>query len=86
MARSDSCAKPGAVCPPLAWTMSNRMMDIAPVILRWWYGRATPADAFIMGPPSPGHYSHSDTALYISLLVLNTKYTGLRENAVNIHA
>jgi hypothetical protein len=32
--RSDACAKPGAVCPPLAWTISNRLAELAPVILR----------------------------------------------------
>jgi hypothetical protein len=53
--RAASCALPGAVCPPVAWTMSNRLKEIAPVILRWWYARATPSDSFLMGPSGFGY-------------------------------
>eukprot|EP01043_Picozoa_sp_COSAG02_P024517 COSAG02_NODE_1341_length_13172_cov_324.630001_7_plen_93_part_00 len=40
--RVAECSKPGAVCPPVAHTISNRMLDLAPTILQWWYSRATP--------------------------------------------
>ena len=53
--RAASCALPNAVCPPVAWTMSNRMKEIAPVILRWWFARATPSDSFIFGPSGYGY-------------------------------
>ena len=82
--RADACEKPGAVCPPLAWTISNRfermprpacsvatswlnyilsylgrclyrLSELAPVILRWWYQRATPADSFLLGPSGYGY-------------------------------
>lgn len=49
------CNKPGAVCPPIAHTMSNRMMDLAPTILQWWYSKATPADSFVLGPSGYGY-------------------------------
>ena len=35
---------------------------------------------------SPGRYSHSDTTLYILLVILHTKYTGRRQNDSNVHA
>jgi hypothetical protein len=35
---------------------------------------------------SPGRQSHFDTTLYISLLILHTKYTGWRETDLNDHA
>ena len=35
---------------------------------------------------SPGRSSHSDTTLYISLVIIHTKYTGWRENGVNFYA
>ena len=40
----------------------------------------------MLGEASPGRSSHSDTTLYISLMVLHTKYTGLRENDFNAYA
>ena len=38
------------------------------------------------GTTSPGRESHSDTALYISLLILHTTHTGWRENDFIAHA
>ena len=35
---------------------------------------------------SPGRCSHSDTTLYVSLVILHTKYTGRRQNDFNVHA
>ena len=49
------CNKPGAVCPPVTHTMSNRMMDLAPTILHWWYSKATPSDSFVLGPSGYGY-------------------------------
>jgi hypothetical protein len=37
-------------------------------------------------PASPGRYSHSDTTLYISSVILPTKYTGWCQNDVNVYA
>ena len=53
--RVAECSKPGAVCPPVAHTMSNRLLELAPTILQWWYARATPADSFILGPSGFGY-------------------------------
>jgi hypothetical protein len=39
-----------------------------------------------IGTTSPGRSSHSDTTLYISSVILHTKYTGLRETDFNVHA
>ena len=36
--------------------------------------------------PSRGHSSHSGAPLYISLVILHTKYTGWRQNDINVHA
>jgi hypothetical protein len=33
-----------------------------------------------------GQHCHSNTALYISLVIIYTKYTGLRQNDFNAHA
>ena len=60
-ARVALCSKPGAVCPPVAHTMSNRMMDLAPSILQWWYSKATLADSFVLGPS--GECSDSDAVV-----------------------
>lgn len=30
----------GAICPPLSWTISNRLLDLAPAVLRWYYDQA----------------------------------------------
>jgi hypothetical protein len=35
--RVQLCAQPGSVCPPLSWTMSNRLAEFAPFILQWYY-------------------------------------------------
>jgi hypothetical protein len=34
----------------------------------------------------PGRLSHSDTSLYISLVILHTKYTGWRDNGFSVYA
>ena len=31
------CAQPGAACPPLTWTISNRLAEFAPFLLQWYY-------------------------------------------------
>ena len=31
------CAQPGAECPPLTWTISNRLAEFAPFLLQWYY-------------------------------------------------
>ena len=31
------------------------MAELAPVILRWWFKRATPADSFLLGPSGYGY-------------------------------
>jgi hypothetical protein len=38
------------------------------------------------GGASHGGLSHSHTPLYISLVVLHTKYTGRRQNDFDVHA
>ena len=40
----------------------------------------------LYGALRPGHYSHSDTALYIPLVILHTKYAGWCQNDFNVHA
>ena len=38
------------------------------------------------GRISHGRESHSDTTLYISLVIIYTKYTGRRQNDFKVHA
>ncbi len=35
--RRQLCAQPGATCPPLTWTISNRLADFAPFLLQWYF-------------------------------------------------
>jgi len=46
-----------AVCPPVGWTISNRLMEFAPTVLRWFFAaakRTNDADSFLMGPSGYG--------------------------------
>jgi hypothetical protein len=38
------------------------------------------------GTCSPGRQRHSDITLYISLVIIHTKYTGWHQNDFNVHA
>lgn len=67
--RASTCAQTGASCPPLSWTMSNRLAEFAPIILRWWYQQATLADSFVLGPSGFGYVypallSEHDSAIW----------------------
>lgn len=44
-----------ADCPPIAWTLSNRLMEYAPDVLAWFHKTATSRDAFLMGPSGYGY-------------------------------
>ena len=35
--RRQLCAQPGATCPPLTWTISNRLAEFAPFLLQWYF-------------------------------------------------
>lgn len=35
--RRQLCAQPGATCPPLTWTISNRLAQFAPFLLQWYF-------------------------------------------------
>lgn len=52
--RHASC-QTDANCPPIAWTLSNRLMEYAPDALDWFHKAATEQDAFIMGPSGYGY-------------------------------
>lgn len=56
--RVAACAAPGARCPPLSWTLSNRMADVAPAVVRWFYAQAaaTGRDSFLLGPSGWGYF------------------------------
>ena len=53
--RARICAAPGSLCPPIGWTMSNRLAEWAPAIFRWYYESATHADSFLLGPSGYGY-------------------------------
>ena len=53
--RARVCAAPGSLCPPIGWTMSNRLAEWAPAIFKYYYESATPADSFLLGPSGYGY-------------------------------
>lgn len=66
--RIRACAVDGE-CPPLAWTLSNRLMEYGPDALDWFHKAATAQDAFLMGPSGygyiyPGYLSTEDQRLH----------------------
>lgn len=38
--RLAQCGRLGAACPPMTWTVSNRLAEFAPTVLRWFFRRA----------------------------------------------
>ena len=53
--RARVCAAPVSLCPPIGWTMSNRLAEWAPAIFKYYYESATPADSFLLGPSGYGY-------------------------------
>ena len=35
--RAAICSSNSSVCPPVSWTISNRLATLAPFVLRWHY-------------------------------------------------
>jgi len=35
--RIELCAQPGATCPPMTWTISNRLAEFGPHLLQWYF-------------------------------------------------
>ena len=64
-----------ASCPPVGWTISNRLMEFAPTVLRWLYAAAQRTggrDSFLMGPSGYGFLhpsSNTKEALLTNLTV-----------------
>jgi hypothetical protein len=60
LALCSTSSKPSAsastACPPMTWTLSNRLLDFAPSVLRWYFAAVnrTGNDAFLMGPSGYG--------------------------------
>ena len=48
-------------------------------------GLSVAADRKLQASPA-GRYSHSDATLYISVVILHTRYTGRRQNDFNVYA
>lgn len=61
--RLAACAASGTPCPPLTWTISPHLAQLAPDVLRWYYDQArrTGRDYFAL-PPS-GHLYAYPTSL-----------------------
>lgn len=57
--RLDRCRDAEPKCPPLSWSISPHLPEIAPDVLRWYYGAAqsTGADYFVL-PPSGYQYAY----------------------------
>lgn len=35
--RVELCSLPGSLCPPMTWTISNRLAEFAPFLLQWYF-------------------------------------------------
>ena len=48
----DDCATPGSACPPLTWTISPHLAQLAPDLLEWYYAQShwTGTDYFALPP------------------------------------
>lgn len=57
--RLAKCRGANPACPPLTWSISPHLPDLAPDVLTWYYeaARATGADYFIL-PPSGYQYAY----------------------------
>lgn len=57
--RLAACAAGGASCPPLSWSISPHLLQLAPDVLRWYYeqSRVTGRDYFVL-PPSGHLYAY----------------------------
>jgi hypothetical protein len=57
--RLDRCRGAEPKCPPLTWTISPHLPDIAPDVLHWYYEAAASTGAdFFMLPPSGYQYAY----------------------------
>jgi hypothetical protein len=81
------------------WTIAFKAAGLAspPTVVRYtaasiwpqcalYSAEGLPLFPFEMQVTSPGRCSHSDTTLYISSVILHTKYTGWYQNDFNVHA
>jgi hypothetical protein len=48
---------------PFNWTIAPGLVDIAPVILNYYYGTATPNDCFVTGPSGMGYLMPTNTLI-----------------------
>jgi hypothetical protein len=48
---------------PLNWTIAPGLVDIAPVIMNYYYGSATPQDCFVTGPSGMGYLMPTNTLI-----------------------
>jgi hypothetical protein len=57
--RLAACASDPQACPPLTWTISPHLPDLAPDVLHWYFASAarTGADTFML-PPSGYQYAY----------------------------
>ena len=76
---ADSTAQSRAQCLVRRVNSVRRLGEL----LFWW---GLGAFAACCGVYSPGCESHSDTTLYLSFVIIDTKYTGWRQGDFNLHA
>ncbi|MCK6530051.1 hypothetical protein L6R50_21680 [Myxococcota bacterium] len=57
--RLDACGDAATPCPPLNWSISPHLPDLAPDVLAWYYqaAQSTGADYFVL-PPSGYQYAY----------------------------
>ncbi|MDB6078600.1 MAG: hypothetical protein JWO82_2347 [Akkermansiaceae bacterium] len=48
---------------PLNWTIQPGLVDMAPAILNYYYGKATPLDCFVTGPSGLGYMMPTNTLI-----------------------
>ncbi len=75
-------AEPERGTLPLTWSLSPVLADLAPPYLDYFYGSATPADRFVMGPSGagylyPDYLGPGDLAPYLQTTARYANLTGM---------
>ena len=72
--RRQLCAQPGASCPPLTWTISNRLAEFAPFLLQWYFRYSTHPPPILWVPGSCGNWAGLSGITQLLRLVLDGNF------------
>ena len=82
--RLAQCGRLGAACPPMTWTVSNRLAEFAPTVLRWFFRREPylPSNSTTKALCLPCHESFWRLSLWVLPLPLWACSQGVRATAL----